>query len=184
MCFSWKFQTSGRTGPPFGWSHSELNRLSWSMSAFKLGHPHTPFHPYRSTSHIDFSCCLFFFWGCGPLMIPERRPQKAEEKGVGRMNAGRYEVDQDWISEDPNTCHSSAFSPEHKGPSPLWVSPASQLSSRPALSLAPPRKTPAPSTPRMASAWQLFSGSWIVMEHLLHPEILRALRRNVHIYEI
>ena len=125
MCFSWKFQTSGRTGPPFGWSHSELNRLSWSMSAFKLGHPHTPFHPYRYTSHIDFSCCLFFFWGCGPLMIPERRPQKAEEKGVGRMNAGRYEVDQDWISEDPNTCHSSAFSPEHKGPSPLISKPKS-----------------------------------------------------------
>ena len=146
--------------------------------------PYSPFRPYRSTSHTDFSCCLFFFWGCDPLMIPERRPQKAEKKGVGRMNAGRHEVDQDWISEDPNTCHSSAFSPEHKGPSPLWVSPASQLSSRPALALAPPRKTPAPSTPHVASAWQLFSGSWIVMEHLLHPEILRALRRNVHIYGI
>lgn len=112
---------------------------------------HSPFCPYWSTSHIDFSSCPFFFWGCDPLMIPERRPQKVERKGVSRIQGGMKWIETE-SQKTQNNCH-FCLQPRAQGPSPLWVSPASQLGSRPALPLAPPRKTPAPSAPHMASAW-------------------------------
>lgn len=124
---------------------------------------HSPFCPYWSTSHIDFSSCPFFFWGCDPLMIPERRPQKVERKGVSRIQGGMKWIETE--SPRPRTPATSACSPEHKG-----LHPCEFLLH---LSWAPGQPCPWPlpgrplllALPILPLPGQLFSGSWIAVEH-------------------
>lgn len=151
-------------GPPFGWSCKELNSLSWSVSAFKLSHPPTPLSVLTGLLHtltfppgLSSSEVVTLWWSQkgDPRKLKEREWVEYREVWSGlRLNHRR-----------PRTPATSACSPEHKGFHPCEF--LLHLSSVPGQ----PCPWPLPGRPLLLALpilplpGQLFSGSWIAVEH-------------------